>query len=280
MAFHYYPYEDHQTPLFYIEKFEPKLMIYALEAQNFLDVFSNLTVWEIQQKGKGAPNICWYVGFKDRKDPYILNFTITKSDLNIEYRFSQYLPKKIFDILKWQNTSWRRSNLKTYGFNNVIFYINSYIENIKDDFNKGILKKGGQSFAEKMIFSILQEIYPNSFIQPNIRLDTLRSLKGKPLELDIYIEELKLAFEIQGPQHFENIYGDNQDLMENDQHKKQLCKKLGIKLIWLNWEGINSDLLKVDSNTQINIINSLIDLFKDNKYNFIWWKNSSNISKE
>lgn len=277
MAFHYYPHLENRSPISYIEEFEPKLINYAKEAEKVLSLFPELTVWKIQRKGKGAPNVCWYVGFKDKEEPFLLNFTISTSDLNIEYRFSQYLPKDIFEVLKWQTTSWRRANLKTYGFEKSISYIKSYLELIKEDFQKGILKQGGKSFAEKMILNLLKDIYPNIFIQSNVRLDNMRSLKGKPLELDLYIQDQKLAFEIQGPQHFENIYGDNSSLMENDQYKKKLCQDLGIKLIWLNWEGINSDLLKFEYEKRLDEIKKIINLFENKKLSFIWWKNSNDI---
>ena len=51
-------------------------------------------------------------------------------------------------------------------------------------------------------------------------------------ELDIYVQELKLAFELNGIFHYEPIFGDKKfnQIQNNDQRKFQACLERGIEL--------------------------------------------------
>jgi hypothetical protein len=81
------------------------------------------------------------------------------------------------------------------------------------------------SKLEKWLQSQLSIMYPNLEILYNDKT-TIRS------ELDIYIPSLKLAFEINGPFHYEPIYGDKQlsAIQNNDNRKFQACLEHGIEL--------------------------------------------------
>lgn len=67
------------------------------------------------------------------------------------------------------------------------------------------------------------------------RPEWLTGKKGVPLELDGYCEELNLAFEHQGTQHYEGNFRffskSTKGLKERDQLKRKLCKKRGVSLI-------------------------------------------------
>jgi len=74
----------------------------------------------------------------------------------------------------------------------------------------------------------IKEEFPNlnvSYSEKNALIDA-----G---EVDIWIPSFKLAFEIQGPSHFEPIYGDEKLKSEkaNDENKRNKAKELGIVLI-------------------------------------------------
>jgi endogenous inhibitor of DNA gyrase (YacG/DUF329 family) len=80
------------------------------------------------------------------------------------------------------------------------------------------------SKLEVWLASKLPEIYPNLKFHFN-RKDTINS------ELDIYIPNLKLAFELNGIFHYEPIYGEQKlnQIQNNDQRKFQACLEQGIE---------------------------------------------------
>ena len=207
MAIHHFPDKEDGELVSYIN--DPRLLPWAKESLHLLEDIPDLKVWETQYKGQGVLNTCWYVGSTVQQKPYLLNFTMIPSNLNVEFRFSHYLPREDFEKLKWQNSSWRYADIKTYGTDSTKGLIKRYLSNILADLLNGNLRQGGKSFAETLLFRSLQEIYEGENILENIRPDNLRSEKNTPLELDLYIPELKIAIELQGPQHFREVYGEN-----------------------------------------------------------------------
>ncbi len=59
-------------------------------------------------------------------------------------------------------------------------------------------------------------------------------------ELDIYVEDYKLAFELNGIFHYEPIYGENKldQIQNNDQRKFQACIEKGIELCIIDSSGL------------------------------------------
>ena len=273
MATHVRPNLENKPLHAYIN--DPKLDQYARKAAELLTFFPQLKVWEVQYKPEGMADTAWYVGFASKEDPYVMNFKIIPSNINVEFRFSQYLSENVFGLLKWQNTSWRYADYKKFGLNEVRSMIGQYLSNIHDDFDNGKLKQGGRSFAEKMIQKALSDIFPGAEILSNIRPDVLRSSLNKPLELDIFLPQMNFAIEIQGPQHFKNVYGSNARLKENDQTKKEWCARNGVRLIWMNWEGINQDILRLGFNDRVDKIKKLVDAFLLSEHHFMWWVNDN-----
>lgn len=70
---------------------------------------------------------------------------------------------------------------------------------------------------------------------------------GRCLELDLYNESLKLAFEVQGIQHYQfpnYFHKTKEEFMEQirrDRYKKEVCKILSITFIVIpyKFEGVN-----------------------------------------
>jgi hypothetical protein len=100
-----------------------------------------------------------------------------------------------------------------------------------------------QSKTENLCRQIIEEVTGKKF--SSVRPDFLKHYKtGYNLELDGYNEELKLAFEYNGIQHYkyrpdyfhkggEHLFIDQQ---ERDKIKIQMCNKLGIKVIVIPYQ--------------------------------------------
>jgi hypothetical protein len=100
-----------------------------------------------------------------------------------------------------------------------------------------ICTKGNKS--EEIARVTFKQIFGGDFRKA--RPDWLRNSRGFQMELDGYEDELKLAFEYQGRQHFEDkgIYSSKHKLtqrIEDDLHKAKLCFEHGVTLIALTWE--------------------------------------------
>lgn len=85
------------------------------------------------------------------------------------------------------------------------------------------------------------------------RKDTINS------ELDIYIPELKLAFELNGIFHYEPIYGTEKlnQIQNNDNRKFQACLEKGIELCVIDTSWIKYNTLP-RRNKILNIIENII----------------------
>lgn len=112
-------------------------------------------------------------------------------------------------------------------------------------------KKPIKKLHEKKCREIIENYYKKPF--PCVRPDFLK-YKNKNLELDMYNDELKLAFEYDGIQHAQynkhfhkNDYNNFIKQKERDAAKNDLCRKNGIKLIriphTIKYENLEKELL-------------------------------------
>lgn len=98
-----------------------------------------------------------------------------------------------------------------------------------------------RSKPEQMCKKILQRIFRKKFIR--VRPKWLRNPEtGVPLELDCYNEELGIALEYNGIQHYKwpNFTGQTREQFEaqvrRDLFKRKKCEDLGIKLIVIRYD--------------------------------------------
>ena len=94
----------------------------------------------------------------------------------------------------------------------------------------------GIGLGEEITRRMFELLFNNSF--PRVRPKWLiNPLTGKRMELDGYCEELLIAFEYQGEQHYkynDHFYKNNESFIrrkQDDQQKRTICNKKGIRLI-------------------------------------------------
>lgn len=116
------------------------------------------------------------------------------------------------------------------GFIFLFWFISRYNVNVSKRKRPRINK------TENFCRSTVEKMFNHQF--PSVRPDWLNnSDSGKNLELDMYNEKLKLAFEYDGAQHakfnkfFHKSMEDFEKQKERDRTKEEICKNNGIKLI-------------------------------------------------
>eukprot|EP01122_Echinamoeba_exundans_P006013 TRINITY_DN16232_c0_g1_i1.p1 TRINITY_DN16232_c0_g1~~TRINITY_DN16232_c0_g1_i1.p1 ORF type:complete len:124 (+),score=35.66 TRINITY_DN16232_c0_g1_i1:183-554(+) len=91
---------------------------------------------------------------------------------------------------------------------------------------------------------ILEE-YSSS--QLTVATSTSAGTNAKPLQLDLYLPKLKLAFEFQGEHHFDDYFkvGGSSNMRDRDSEKKAICVRAGISLVEIaaDWDGSVASVL-------------------------------------
>ena len=93
-----------------------------------------------------------------------------------------------------------------------------------------ICSKGSKS--EELVRVVMEQIFGVEF--KRVRPSWLKNDRNVPMELDGYSQDLKIAFEYQGRQHYETMaFLVDQDLkriQKNDKLKAKVCKERGVSL--------------------------------------------------
>lgn len=107
------------------------------------------------------------------------------------------------------------------------------------------------TIGELLLFTVLEEVLPNTEYVNHGFYSFLRSPKGKELQLDRYYPSLRLGFEHQGKPHEEYsryIHKSRKRFdyyQECDSLKKKACKKHGVTLIETFYnEKLTPELIK------------------------------------
>jgi hypothetical protein len=93
-----------------------------------------------------------------------------------------------------------------------------------------ICSKGSKS--EELVRVVMEQIFGHEF--KRVRPNWLKNDRNVPMELDGYSQDLKIAFEYQGRQHYETmLFLMDQDLkriQKNDRLKAKICRDRGVSL--------------------------------------------------
>jgi hypothetical protein len=127
-------------------------------------------------------------------------------------------------------------------------YIIHWLKNNKDDTRDVVSVVPGTKYKrEELCRNILEKYFNRPFnrVYPKFLIN---DKTGRRMELDCYNEELKLALEHHGIQHYRypNSYHHSrkqfEDLQYRDKLKKELCKKEGVNLIVVPYTVPEGDL--------------------------------------
>lgn len=99
----------------------------------------------------------------------------------------------------------------------------------------GFRKVGEGWISESILAALVQQIFSRASVLRHHRPDWLGGL-----ELDIFLPDLRLAFEYQGQQHYKavELWGGEEgleSLRARDRAKARLCRKLGVTLVTVSF---------------------------------------------
>ena len=104
---------------------------------------------------------------------------------------------------------------------------------------------------EELVLKLTKKLYKDYTIIYQYKPFFLHSSFGGQMSYDIFIQELNVAIEYQGKQHFEPVYFfGGEDSFEKvkirDEEKRKLSAEHGIKLVYINFdEVITSELIRI-----------------------------------
>jgi hypothetical protein len=169
--------------------------------------FTGHKAWHVKRSGSDIVAACERNRIKKEKNKTI-------------YYLNPYTCKFCTEIIPYEKATFKRTELKKGAKHS---FCNQSCAASYHNTHKTIgttVSKLERWMAEK-----LTALYPSLEIHYN-RKDAINS------ELDIYIPSLKLAFELNGPFHYEPIFSEEQlkKIQNNDQRKLQACLECGIEL--------------------------------------------------
>ena len=56
---------------------------------------------------------------------------------------------------------------------------------------------------------------------------------------------MQFAIEVQGPTHYQDLYGNFEEVKKRDEYKRQWCLDKQIKLMHIGWEGYTKTLYRM-----------------------------------
>ena len=170
-------------------------------AKRLIQEYSDIEVKDIQIP-KDLKYTCWYVSVKGYPKLPTINLTLQNNgSLNVEFRYMQFISPQLRDKLQWQTGNWPYARISPGGYTEqqVTDIMSDYIPKTVEALKQGILKRGGTSAAERVIYDILLGIGEHNNFVEGERPEWLRNPAGNLLQLDFLLPNQSIAIEIQGP---------------------------------------------------------------------------------
>lgn len=152
----------------------------------------------------------------------------------------------VYVIIKYRKKNFHYMGIKAITKPKATF-TNLLLKNFKPEKQEKKKKAPKKNKTEEKCRKIIQKIYDCKF--PTVRPDFLKSpMTGKNLELDCYNEDLRIALEYNGKQHYTytpHFHKSKKDFfsqVHRDDWKRSRCRELGIRLIEIPYWVIDVDL--------------------------------------
>lgn len=187
------------------------------------------------------PDINWNI-FQRKKVPY----NYWKDQNNVKQFLEKFkLKYKISSVNDWERVSWKQ--IKQEGGSGLVTYFNSSLFDMlsriypNENWNKENLQRSNKKSSQKWLFTLLKNLFVGKEIIEEY-FEFISRESGIALELDIFLPEIKLAFEYNGEQHYKEIpaFGSAELYKTRDMEKKILCTKNNIHLIIIPYTWDNT----------------------------------------
>jgi hypothetical protein len=242
-----------------------------------LDRFTVLKIRDIQFP-RDSKYTCWYASIDGFPKLPVINLGLFPNNvLDVEFRYVGFLLPKYRDGLRWQTTNWLCARIAPtkFSLSHVTKMLDDYVPRVQEANSKGLLKRGGTSYAETVVADSLTAYYTRS-VKYNVRPEWLRTDRGSLVELDVLLEDEGVAIEIQGIQHFRDLFGQSESftrLQGNDKFKVEKLLSTNKSMIWILATGIQDRaFLKESSGKQWQILANLIELACLNRPCHVIWE--------
>lgn len=114
-----------------------------------------------------------------------------------------------------------------------------------------------RSNQELYLYNLIKKDFPKLNIKTNDR-----QLLKCGYELDLWIPDIKLGVELNGPTHYLNIYGDLDKIQHRDSIKQKEMIENNYKLITININDRSDKVIKLLNDQYIQVIKPLLDKSK------------------
>ena len=147
---------------------------------------------------------------------------------------------------------------KGYGIINKFGSVENFLKYIYPDFNwdSNLILLKNKRASQRRLFVLIQRLFSLYEVIEEFNHPELTRISGSIVELDIFIPDLKLAFEYQGKHHYEELatWSGIELQKTRDKEKLDLCNLLGIHLISIPyWLDLTAEAIKETIPDQFNV---------------------------
>ena len=204
------------------------------------ELISKLTgIKAVESNPRNSSTVPNYFVYLDESEEIII-FNLCLWDggcVGLQFRHIDFLSPAVVadaEVKLYQSMSWPEYKFRDNGrqLAKALRLCTDYITMIRPAVIDGTISPSGSGKAERHLRKRLKILYPNETIKYNYRSYPWLS----NLELDIVLQGMQVAIEVQGGQHFSPVWGAEsfKRIQANDERKARACRNNKVSLIRLN----------------------------------------------